>query len=193
MLLRLVTGGLLCTALAGTAGCATDADHARANVDTFKKEGHDADRLLNLGRGFASVGDLTRAEEYFVAAYDAGAKPDLVMPLLLRVCVEDGKYQAAIHYAEDHLKKHPADYHSRFVLATLYSAVGEPEPARSNLEQVLETAPEDAEAHFALGVLMRESFGDPLSADRHFREYLRLDPSGQHAEEAQASLLKSVP
>jgi len=32
-----------------------------------------------------------------------------------------------------------------------------------------------------------------VAADPHFREYLRISPRGPHAEEAQASLLKSVP
>jgi hypothetical protein len=34
------------------------------------------------------------------------------------------------------------------------------------------------------------SFG---KADEHFRQYLQLDPRGEHAEEATGSLLRSVP
>jgi hypothetical protein len=46
-------------------------------------------------------------------------------------------------------------------------------------------------AHYALAVLSRDE-NDPVGADKHFREYLRLAPNGPHAEEAQASLLESV-
>jgi tetratricopeptide (TPR) repeat protein len=49
-----------------------------------------------------------------------------------------------------------------------------------------------AQAHYLLAVVSRDADNDPLETDRHFREYLRLEPNGQHAEEAKASLLKRV-
>ena len=61
------------------------------------------------------------------------------------------------------------------------------------IRRVIDERPAEAEAHFALAVLLRESFKDPVTADLHFREYLRLAPRGGHAEEAEAGLLRSVP
>ncbi len=152
-----------------------------------------ADKLADRGRGFAAVGDTTRAEEYLAAALDQGADPKQVLPLLLQVCVSTGRYRAAIQHAETHLHKHPDDVRTRFVLGTLYAALGENKPARENLEVVVEQRPNDSNAHYALAVLARDAENDMVDADRHFREYLRLEPNGSHAEEAKSSLLKRMP
>jgi hypothetical protein len=50
-----------------------------------------------------------------------------------------------------------------------------------------------AEAHYLLGVVSRDADNDVVAADRHFREYLRLEPNGSHVEEAKSSLLRRVP
>jgi Flp pilus assembly protein TadD len=123
----------------------------------------------------------------------SGADERLVVPLLLMVCARDGRYRVAIQYAEAYLKDHPGDLRVRFVLGTLYLAVDESDRARDALRTVVDARPEDADAHFALGVLLRDTDHDYAGADLQFREYIRLKPRGPHAEEAQASLLKSVP
>ena len=175
------------------AGCMpTPADHIKADMAVMKQEGK-ADKLIDRGKAFASVGDTTRAEQYFAAAMASGADERVVIPLLLTVCARDGRYRVAIQYAEGYLKEHPGDLRVRFVLGTLYAAVSEPDAARDALRVVVDARPEDADAHFALGVLLRDSDHDYAGADRQFREYIRLKPRGPHAEEAQASLLKSVP
>lgn len=180
-------------ALATTCGCgASKSDEMRANVKTFERD-QKPERLIQLGKAFAQVGDLTRAEQYFAAALDSGADGHVVVPMLLAVCVRDGRYRAALEYGEGHLRKHPTDGRTRFVVATIYAGIGEAAQARAHLERVIVERPEEAEAHFALGVLMRDSFKDPVSADPHFREYLRLAPQGSHVEEARGSLLRSMP
>lgn len=184
----------LTIAALGTVGCGSPArgEEMRANVQTFERDQR-PERLVELGKAFAQVGDLTRAEQYLSSALDNGADGHVVVPLLLRVCIRDGRYRAALEYGEGHLRKHPNDARTRFVVATVYSGIGDADSAKSHLERVVLERPLEAEAHFALAVLMRESFKDPVTADRHFREYLRLSPGGSHAEEAQASLLKSLP
>ncbi len=176
-----------------SAGCAaTPAQRVKANMALMKEEGG-VDKLIDRGKAFANVGDSTRAEQYFAAAVASGADERIVVPLLLSVCVQDGRYRVAIQYAETYLKSHPGDLRVRFVLGTLYSAVNDPDAARTALVTVVDARPEDADAHFALGVLLRDSDHDYAGADRQFREYIRLKPRGPHTEEAEASLLKSVP
>jgi tetratricopeptide (TPR) repeat protein len=173
-------------------GCATEGGNKmQADLAVYKKD-HNPARMIEYGKGFAAVGDLTRAEEYFTAALEAGGDETVITPMLLRVCIQDGRYRVAIQYGETFIRKHPNDVRTRFVLATLYLAISDNVDARAQFERVLAAKPEDADAHFALAVLMRDSQEDLLSADHHFREYLRLKPGGAHAEEAQASLLKSV-
>jgi tetratricopeptide (TPR) repeat protein len=188
-LLWLLSACLLSSVLA-CSNAKTGAE-ARADLNTFKRE-QNPERLYDYGRAYAQVGDLTRAEQYLAASIAAGGDSRKILPLLIRVCIQDGRYRVAIRYAEEYLHDHPGDYRSRFVLGTLYSAVGDGDDARKNFEQVLERSPEDADAHFALAVLMRDTFEDPVGADHHFREYLRLKPGGSHREEAESSLLKSV-
>ncbi|MEO8800580.1 MAG: tetratricopeptide repeat protein [Polyangiaceae bacterium] len=172
--------------------CAEDRGQEIAkNVRTIRREQR-PDRLLDIGKGFASVGDFTRAEEYFAAAIDQGGDEKVILPLLLRVCVLDGRYRSAIEYAENHLRHSPRDASTRFVIGTLYSAVGDVEHAKAAYTKVLNVEPDNADAHFALAVLLRDNEHDPVAADPHFREYLRLKPSGSHVEEAEASLVKPV-
>ncbi|MBX3189254.1 MAG: tetratricopeptide repeat protein [Labilithrix sp.] len=159
---------------------------------TFRREST-TDKLVERGRGFAAVGDTTRAEDYFAAALEQGADPNEVLPLLLAVCVQTQRYRSAIQHAENHLRRHPEDIRTRFVLGTLYAALGETKPAREQLEQVVGARPNDSKAHYALAVLARDNENDVVLADRHFREYLRIEPNGAHAEEARASLLKRMP
>lgn len=183
---------LALAAFAVACGPRTPAEKAQADMETMRREST-ADKLYERGRAFAAVGDTTRAEEYLAASLEHGGDPKQVLPLLLQVCVGAGRYRVAIDYAESHLRKHPDDARTRFVLGTLYAAVGENKTARENLEQVVEQRPNDSNAHYALAVLARDADQDLVVADKHFREYLRIEPNGTHAEEARSSLLKRVP
>jgi tetratricopeptide (TPR) repeat protein len=162
------------------------------NMAAFKKE-QTPDKLFARGQGFAAVGDWTRAEEYLSAALDAGADPRKVTPQLIAVCVKGQKYRVAIQYGQNYLQAFPDDAGTRFIVATLYMAVEEHESAKENLLLVLKKDANNADAHFALGVTLRDGEGDYSGADKQFREYLRLAPSGKHAKEANAGLLKAVP
>jgi tetratricopeptide (TPR) repeat protein len=170
----------------------TPREQAERDLQTINKE-HTAERLLERGKAFAAIGDHTRAEEYIAAAIDRGADRRDAMPLLLDVCVRSGRYRSAIQHGENHLRLHPHDARTRLVVATLYTALDEPKHARAELEKVVEQKPNEAEAHYLLAVVARDSEHDVVEADRHFREYLRIEPNGAHAEEAKASLLKRMP
>jgi tetratricopeptide (TPR) repeat protein len=187
---------VFCACLLGLAetrcGPATPAERAQADMATLRTEAT-TDKLLDRGKAFAAMGDHTRAEEYLAAALDQGADPREVLPLLLNVCVQTGRYRSAIQHAENHLRKHPDDVRTRFVVGTLYAAIGETKDAKSNLETVVTARPDDAKAHYTLAILARDNENDVVGADRHFREYLRIEPNGAHAEEARASLLKRMP
>lgn len=187
--------GALCAAVACgvLSACAPPAGtQVRAEVQTMSRE-RTPDKLVERGKAFASIGDLTRAEQYLAAALDQGADPKVVLPWLLKVCIEARRYRGAIDYAENQLKKRPQDDHLRVLLANLYAAVDDPRRAREQFEIVLQQHPDRAEVHYSLAVLLRDQNQDRVQADVHFREYLRLTPQGPHADEARGSLLKSVP
>jgi tetratricopeptide (TPR) repeat protein len=164
--------------------------HRRAEIVERERE---PELLLSRARAFASIGDFTRAEQYIDAARRSGADERQLLPLLLEVCIRDQRYRAALQHTEDYLRKRPTEFRLRFMLATLHLALEEHEPARRELETVLRAAPRHAQAHYTLAVLLRDSLEQPQAADSHFREYLKLQPSGPHHAEASASLLERMP
>ena len=178
--------------LASLACQKTKGDEMQENLATFKQE-QTWDKLFARGQGFAAIGDWTRAEEYFASALDAGGDPRKIVPQLLVVCIRGQKYRVAIQYGANYLRSHPEDTSTRFIVATLYIAVEEYPAAKANLDVVMKKEPENAEAHFALGVAFRDGDNDAVRADKEFREYLRLAPKGKHAKEAIGGLLREVP
>ncbi len=193
---------VVAVSLATLAGCAsTPAQKAEADIASVRKEA-DAKTLVERGKAFAAVGDHTRAEEYLASSIEAGADPREVMPILLDVCVKTGRYRSAIQHGENHLRKHPSDAGTRVMVGALYVAISDGKEARAQLERVVETANERpsahpkhilAQAHYLLALVARDGDHDVVTTDRHFREYLRLEPNGPHAEEAKGSLLTRVP
>lgn len=184
---------LVPTVGAGALACQkTKGDEMQENLATFKKE-QSWDKLFARGQGFAAIGDWTRAEEYFAAALEAGGDSRKIVPQLLVACIRGQKYRVAIQYGSNYLRVHPEDTSTRFIVATLYIAVEEYGEAKENLDVVMKKEPENAEAHFALGVAFRDGDNDPVRADKEFREYLRLSPKGKHAREASSGLLREVP
>ncbi|MGZ3456566.1 MAG: tetratricopeptide repeat protein [Polyangiales bacterium] len=182
----------LALALLAVAGCATTHESRMQKDARLVEKENDPQRLLARGKAFHSVGDFTRAEQYYAAAIQQGAPEKEVLPLLLRVCIQATRYQVAIDYALPVLQKHPDDWRLRLLVASLYTAVGQPARARDHYERVVQQQPDDATARYGLAVLLRDEFHDRVGADKHFREYLRLAPEGPHAEEAKGSLLKDL-
>jgi thioredoxin-like negative regulator of GroEL len=177
--------------LASTACGASSGDRVARDLTAVQKE-RTPDKLVARGVAFAGVGDLTRAEQYLAAALDAGADPEVVLPKLMRVCIAAGHERAAIDYAAPQLRKHPGDAHLQFVVGELRALTGDASGAREDLEHVVNVDPQAAAPRYALARLLRDQVGDVVAADREFRAYLRLSPSGEHAEEARASLLQAV-
>lgn len=183
---------LALVAVCASACATTQGDVAHGQLKTLARETR-WQELYERGRAFAAVGDFTRAEEYFASALESGGDSQKLIPLLLYCCMQDGRFLLAAQYAEEHLRKHPGDYRTRFVLGSIYAGLGEAVPAERELKRVVEMKPLEAEAHFALAKILwdnQKSYGE---ADRHFREYLRLSPKGPHAGEAQEHLLHTVP
>lgn len=188
-----LTACLAALSLVNATGCVRQPGAEIKNqVETVRKE-QTWQKLYERGRAFAAVGDQTRAEQYLAAALDAGGDGKKIIPVLMSVCVESKKYRVAVDYGEAYLKKQPDDAKLRHLLGTLYMALGETPNARTHFEEVLRKNPDEAETHYALAVLFRDTEHDLLKADPHFRAYVRISPGGTHAQEAKASMLKSVP
>jgi tetratricopeptide (TPR) repeat protein len=190
--MKLASWLIFATVAGSSVGCAGTAERRlQADVHTFQNEQAPA-KLTARGRGFAAMGDTTRAREYFDAALEAGGDDRELVPLLLSVCVRDGRYRLAVDYAQQYVRKHPRDARMRLVLGTLHAGLGETVAAEAELARVVDTNPDSSDARYALAVLLRDQRGDLLGADQHFRAYLELAPDGEHSEEAKSSLLQVV-
>ncbi len=148
----------------------------------------EAEELFAQGLQLAQGGDLTRAEQYIGAAIVRGYPKDRALPLLMRVCIAASRLRVAIGYAEPYLDEHPRHWSLRLVVGSLYLSLDEPVKARRHLETVLRQKPDEPEAHYLMGLLMRDEVGDPTAAHRHFERYLELAPEGEHHEEAAHAL-----
>jgi tetratricopeptide (TPR) repeat protein len=147
--------------------------------------------LLRKGDASASLGDMTRAEQYYVMAQKAGADEHQVVQRLLVACVADQRYPVALEYAERHLRRHPEDVEVRFATASLRAALGDLTAARDMMLEVLRERPTWAEAHYALGSVLRQMGEQQPLADEHDVEYLRLSPQGTYAEAARDRLRRN--
>jgi len=150
--------------------------------------GVEAQELYDRGIAAARNGDHVRAEQYLVAAVDRGYDEDEVMPLLLRSCVASNRLSAALRYAHPYLRDHPEDWSLRYLVATIHLGLGESDTAHRELLQVIEDAPEEPAAYYALGMLLREENGDSGEARPYLERYLALAPEGRHAAEVRSLL-----
>jgi tetratricopeptide (TPR) repeat protein len=161
-------------------GCGAVADEAARQPE------HNAEELFELGRLFAVRGDLMRAEQYLLAAGEAGFPRERVLPALINVFVRGSRYRDALAHAEPELARQPDNVRLRTLVASLELALDDDEAAQRQLERVVTEAPEEAFPHYLLGVFHRDRSRDAVRAGEHFARYLALAPDGPHAEEARA-------
>ena len=174
-----------------TMGCAAPQSKMQSGVEAMKAESS-PEQLAARGDAYAAVGDMTRAEQYFAAAMRSGGEPARLVRRLVAVCAADSRYPVALEYADDYLRKHPADVDVRFAAATLRVAVGDEARARQEIAMVLAAKPGFGDAHSTLA-LLEKSNGDPMAADAQFRAYLAASPNGEHVEVARENLMRAVP
>jgi Tfp pilus assembly protein PilF len=174
------------------AGCTHAASDPAAGPAALRK-GQTIDELYDRGRAFAMIGDLTRGEQYLSAALEHGADPQKVLPPLVHICVEAGRYRVAADYVHAYMGAagESADLHMLYGL--LEAAIGDVEVARREYETAIRLHPDDGTVHYALAVLLRSALLDPDGSNAEFREYLRLAPHGEHAAEARAALATEAP
>lgn len=167
-------------------GCASRASLVQRDISEVKSESIPS-VLIARGDAFAAVGDMTRAEQYFVAAVRNGGSSQLLVRRLIAVCASDNRYPVALDYAEDYLRNHPADIDVRYAAATLRIAIGDVVRARVELDRVLAEKPSFGEGIYVLA-LLHERTGNSSEAERQFKAYLSADPEGPHAEAARAHI-----
>jgi len=179
----MVAGLLSSVASAGCGGAAANAPPPGDALDQIE-----AVQLFQYGNALAASGDSIRAEQYLAAAIERGYPEAEVIPRLLEVCIGASRLSAALGYAEPYLERHQEEWPLRLLVASVQMSLNQNGTARSNLERVLETVPEEPEAHYLMGVLLRDRYLDPEASNVEFSRYLELSPGGNHAGEARLSI-----
>ena len=178
---------ILALALVAPACASTTREPVRSEAAAVHREATPSG-LESAGDAAASRSDMTRAEEYYVAARSLGGDEARLTRKVIAVCVADERYPVAAMYAEEYLTKHPQDVEMRFAAGALHSAIGQTAAARNAYERVVREKPDLAEAHYALGMLLHDrSEEDPESA-KQLQQYLSLQPRGAYAESARSAL-----
>jgi tetratricopeptide (TPR) repeat protein len=179
--------------IALTSACGGAAIAGQRERDALRQESS-ANELVRRGDASATLGDMTRAEQYFVAALKAGGDERALVQRLLVVCAADQRYPVAAEYAEQYLHRHPLDVDLKFAAGSIQAAIGNGARARELFEAVVRERPAWAEAHYALASLLRDQGQSLALADQHDLRYLQLSPRGVLADTARARLtLRSSP
>jgi Flp pilus assembly protein TadD len=188
MMKRALVSGLVFAVSLGTAACGSSIEKERA----MRQQEESPAELMKKGEAAAASGDMTRAEQYLVAALRAGGPEKPLVQRLLFVCVADQRYPVALEYAEQYLHRHPLDTDVQFAAASLHAAIGDNGGAETRLRSVVRARPDWAEAHYALATVLREEGVPGPAADEQDLEYLRLNPKGPLAETARARLSRGA-
>jgi tetratricopeptide (TPR) repeat protein len=169
-----------CSFLAAANGCTraarmeresgtTLAARARADSDVPGRE------LFDRGMALAANADYSGAEHALAEALSAGYPAARLLPQLVEVCRKADRLSVGVDYATPYLRLHPGDYTLRYRVAELLFALGRYDTVRSELDRVIEVAPNYGPAHFLLAVTLRDHFSDANAAAEHLAVYHRLN------------------
>jgi tetratricopeptide (TPR) repeat protein len=159
--------------------------HPPPNVSPLEKKfadnPNDPELNLEFGQRAESVGDLIRAEQYYLRAEALGIKAERVLPRILHVLVGAQRYIEALERCQKRLALVPGDRPTRFVEAALFVALEQPAKGERDLLALQRDAPDDPQAYLALGRLYRDAMHDSPRARAMFEKYLTLAPEGEDA------------
>jgi tetratricopeptide (TPR) repeat protein len=146
--------------------------------------------MVSRARQSMRRGDSIRAEHYYSLAIEQGYDATELMPELLAVCLASSRLRSALNYAEPYLRKHPRDANLRYLVATVHLGLNQRKAAEQELRTVIRHDPSLADAYFLLAVL--EYSTDRDTAKQYLKEYIRLRPTGDKANEVRELLEQAI-
>lgn len=168
-------------------GCAEKVSQAQSPSSPPRQSQH----WLEQGRELSRLGQSVRAEQYLLAAWDAGASVDEVAPLLIEVCVKDGRLRSALFYVARVRRMQPSNTAVLQLSATLHSALGQSERAEQDVAALESLEPTQPEALFFLGEYLL-LHGQCERGRKYLSEYLQRAPQGEDAPWARSLLSRDV-
>jgi tetratricopeptide (TPR) repeat protein len=111
-----------------------------------------------LGKGRAFLGDPPAAYESFRRAYDLACDEEPISRELAGICLELGKAEEAVGYAERSATVHPDNHEVIANLALTHLMAGNPTAAAKSIQAALKLAPND-DANRAIAGLINDVIG----------------------------------
>jgi tetratricopeptide (TPR) repeat protein len=161
-------------------------DHFQKAI-TFFPEFFDAQLLL--GTAFMDTREWRKAETAILRAMEI--RPDYGPALLAlgEVYWREKRTDEAERALQDGLKLDEKNWHGHFTLARLYWEKGDAVRAAPFVGRTLQLKPDFAEAHLLAGnILLKVAQNERALVE--YREYLRLAPKGEYADEARTLVEK---
>lgn len=147
-------------------------------------------QFLTQAKYWSEKGDSVRAEQYYVAAWQAGHPFGEVLPHLLNTCMEGGRLRNALIYIETAQHEAPENAWLKMLSAVLLWSLGDSAQAFQRALEVSAAENAPAEIFYWKGVMFEEYLLDRDAARESFKEYLHRDAQGRWSKQAQAHLAR---
>lgn len=173
-----------CIALLFFCGACTAAKGPPSTAVVHEDRGQ---QLLEAAEGLAQAGHSARAEQYYLAAVDAGVPWERVFPDLVELCISSGRLRSALHYVCQARKLQPEAPELLRLEASLHWALGHERLALQAAEALSQLTPLSAETWLFLAELSLEAEQSERAQD-YFERFLTLAPEADEAAWARITL-----
>ncbi len=165
----------LLTLSSGT-GCASSSPEVQAPLSSEAQ----VRAWLDEGKRLAKMGQSLKAEEYLIAAWDAGTTAQAVAPTLIETCVQAGRYRSALLHVQRARREEPDEPRLMQLAATLYLALGQGGRAHREVIELEAHDPDYPEGVYFLGDYL-QSRGRHERARIYFERFLERWPDAENA------------
>ncbi len=148
-------------------GCAGNRAVAPVTVNVSN-----APELLQQARELSNRGESHRAEQYYLAALDAGGSVEEIYPELIEVCIRGGRLGRAAVHVEARMRQVPHDLRLVRLAISLREALRHRVEARELAARLAASESKSHAEELFLGGYY-ERWGEPERALLHYRAYLK--------------------
>jgi tetratricopeptide (TPR) repeat protein len=144
---------------------------------------HDPDAFLALSNFYFTTGDLEKSVAEYETLYRERQKDLQIEKKYIQLLMLTNRNDEARKLVDEILKANPKDDDALVYGSQLQISGGDVNDAARTLQTVVNDAPNNIQAHYALGVAFQKQ-GNLQRAESEWREALRLNPNlleGQHA------------
>lgn len=135
----------------------------------------DTNSILNAAYAYSAAGDDEQSEASFKKCYEAGLKDRTIFLQLYNYAVRAERYEDGLFYIKKGREVYPTDIDLAKYEITLLIRLERTDEAMAELENAIQSDPENADLLFSLGVLKDET-GDSEGAMESYKKATAVDP-----------------